>query len=470
MTLRRADGLVLLAAIFVALLSNAPLSVLCIAATGIAIFGLLRGVPGHGVLLIPICFQVLQVTIKPVVAVLSGQELNDLSDYGTDLESAFFFSLAAISLMVFGVRIACMGHGQQRSRQGAAGVTDWPMRGTVALALVLIVAGNACLLLASGLGGLYQLALAIANVKYAGLFLLAHHALRFRRHGLLLAGIVAFEILIGMTGYFGQFRLALVSLAAAAWFSGGFSSLRQAAAFSLLAAMGVALAVFWSAVKSDYRAFLNHGVGDQVVLRAPEERLDYLWQAGKSLDRLQYQKSIEELIGRLSYIDLLSATMESVPDGLPHESGARLMGAVRHIFMPRLFFPEKPPLESDSRVTTYYTGIEIAGEHTSVSLGYLAELYIDFGLLGALALMAVLGLVYGWVFRKLVTYPRLPQSFNTSLLLLITLPLALFETALVKVVGAVATGGVAVVLLQRVIVLLFPVSSPLMRGRLGAAR
>ena len=65
---------------------------------------------------------------------------------------------------------------------------------------------------------------------------------------------------------------------------------------------------------------------------------------------------------------------------MPHENGALWLDAITRPFMPRLFFPSKTAI-NDSERTNYYTGLAVAGaeEGTSISLGYVAESYIDFG-------------------------------------------------------------------------------------------
>ena len=74
--------------------------------------------------------------------------------------------------------------------------------------------------------------------------------------------------------------------------------------------------------------------------------------------------------------------MRNVPNDLPFQDGAHIGATVIHVLQPRLFFPDKPPLLSDTDVVEKYTGLHFGDSSSagiSVSLGYLAELYIDFG-------------------------------------------------------------------------------------------
>ena len=93
-----------------------------------------------------------------------------------------------------------------------------------------------------------------------------------------------------------------------------------------------------------------------------------------------FGNATQGMLDRLSYVDFFAVVLETVPSQLPHENGALWLDAITRPFMPRLFFPSKTVID-DSERTNYYTGLGVAGaeEGTSISLGYVAESYIDFG-------------------------------------------------------------------------------------------
>jgi hypothetical protein len=219
----------------------------------------------------------------------------------------------------------------------------------------------------------------------------------------------------------------------------------------------VLLGVFWSAVKKDYRNFLNLGTGGQVVLQPVDERLAFLVNKAAEFDGRQFAYGVELLLGRLSYIDFLAATMEQVPKALPHEGGALLGAAVWHVLTPRILFPEKPELPSDTLMTAYYTGVAEAvwaDETTSISIGYMGELYIDFGVGGALLAVFLMGLAYGKCYRVIRDDPRTPSFVNYGLCMMVALAFSTFGTALIKLVGSLLMVMIAAFALQR---LLWPV-------------
>ena len=77
-----------------------------------------------------------------------------------------------------------------------------------------------------------------------------------------------------------------------------------------------------------------------------------------------------------------SLAIARVPSVLPHTNGAILNTALTHIVTPRVFFPDKPDLMSDSDKVRKYSNMRVAGResNTSIAFGYAAEAYIDFGI------------------------------------------------------------------------------------------
>ena len=301
-------------------------------------------------------------------------------------------------------------------------------------------------------GSARQIALALGKIKWAGLFILAYSTLQLRKGLPWLAGIVLIEIMLGMSGFFADFRLVLIVLLGAALATYGTLRARGAFAFVVGAALTLLLAVFWTSIKKDYRAFLNQDTGAQVVLQPLEERLAYLANEAAEFGSREFTYGFQHLLARLSYIDFLAATMERVPQAIPYEGGARLGEAVLHVLTPRVLFPDKPELPSDTQVTAYYTGVVTAvwaDVNTSISIGYLGELYIDFGIGGALLAVFLMGLASGRCYRVLRDHPGAPAFINQGLCMMLALPLATFETALIKLFGSFVMVLAAALLLQR---------------------
>jgi hypothetical protein len=107
-----------------------------------------------------------------------------------------------------------------------------------------------------------------------------------------------------------------------------------------------------------------------------------------------------------------------VPSILPHTNGAILADALTHIVTPRVFFPDKPELMSDSEKVRKYSNMRVAGREsgTTIAFGYSAEAYIDFGIplmfLPVFAFGVFLGAMYA-LFRSIIWHRELFVAFGT---------------------------------------------------------
>lgn len=432
--------------------SPSPLAVL---ASGIASICLVISLwrPGElPVLLLPLYVQFSAVALKPITTAFTNTPLEDLADFDANLVPAALFGLAGLAALAFGLRI---GAGNARVLANDATIEGWSFGRILGVTLIAILIGHALDLVAERAGGARQIVLASSGIKWVGLFALAYSALRMRRGLRWLVLIVAIELVLGMSGFFSEFRVVLFVLLAAAiaaaqwpWQPGPIITIAVGAVLAL------SLAVFWSAVKAPYRDFLNQGTGAQVVLQPLDERLAFLVDEAIKFDGRQFALGYELLLARVSYIDFLATTMERVPEALPHEDGALLGAAVLHVLTPRILFPDKPELPSDTLLTAHYTGLENAiraDANTSISIGYLGELYIDFGVSGALVAVFLMGLACGRGYRAIRDYPRTPMLFNYGLCMMVALALSSFETSLIKVVGSFAMVLASALVLQRLI-------------------
>lgn len=122
---------------------------------------------------------------------------------------------------------------------------------------------------------------------------------------------------------------------------------------------------------------------------------------------------------------------------LPHENGAILGAALRHLVTPRFFFPEKAVLTSDSEMVRKYSGLWVAGEEegTSIAFGYAAESYVDFGLPWMFAPILVYGFVMGMAYASLLRFILHRELAVALVTVVFWLSLFLFERSWVKMLG-----------------------------------
>jgi hypothetical protein len=296
-----------------------------------------------------------------------------------------------------------------------------------------------------------QVALALANMRWVAFFALAYVCLlkMQRLHLLLIA--VAIEFALGMGGYFADFKTVFFVGIIAFVAAGRRLTVSQVAVVSGLAFMLFMISLVWTAVKIDYRDYLSGGQSAQIVTRGYGERTAKLLEMVSELTEEDMSEAVTTMVERISYVDFFAVVTSTVPRRINYENGALWGGALQHIFMPRLFFPDKPPLPNDSERTNYYTGLYMAGEAqgTSVSMGYVAESYIDFGKYGMFAPILALGVLLGRLYRFFLTRQNIPIFIGYGLAVTVLLEAYKFETASVKFLGAIVTAFLVAYVLQR---------------------
>src|SRR3954467_2301169 len=113
------------------------------------------------------------------------------------------------------------------------------------------------------------------------------------------------------------------------------------------------------------------------------------------------------------------------------------MAALTHVTMPRVFFPNKPDLMSDSEMVRKYSNVNVAGadQGTSIAFGYAAEMYIDFGVpmmfVPIFGFGWLMGVAYGW-FERTIRHRELSVAVLT---VIFWLSLYLFERSSANIIG-----------------------------------
>ncbi|MGQ0456055.1 MAG: hypothetical protein ACT4OU_03215 [Hyphomicrobium sp.] len=436
-------------------------TVLVILAFGVlALVVVLLRRPGEPpVFMFAVSFQWLQVSTKLLNATYLGVGMGDLAG-AQEIEQALVYSLAGLVALSLGFKLAV-----SRSKFDVGQATAQFAQMPVIQAFYLYVAGSVVatflLLLRNVTPGLAQPLLAAAEIKWVVFFVFACAALRQHQHLWLLAAVVAFEIVIGLSGYFSEFKEVLfVGFVAALTVQRKYSG-RAICVLALLAAVGISLAVVWTTVKPAYREYLNEGTGRQIVDRDVDERLETLGTIVASQDADTLARGAQALVDRLGYIDYFSYAIRFVPTFEPHANGAMWGAALSHILMPRILFPDKEALPNDSLVTMRYTGVRVHGVNTSVSIGYMGETYIDFGVPGMFVPIFLLGGVYGLMYANILR-TGLPSVFAFPAAVVTLLGAYSFETALPKIVGSIIMTFIVMRLLLKFV---FPVAEDYAFGR-----
>ena len=395
-----------------------------------------RGEPP--ILLLVVLFQFAQVSTRVFEADAKGVAIAELSRTAApSLERAIWLSLGALLIIAIGMRV-----GAGRRREHAASTIQAEIAGLSSIRvfmtyLVLAALGQVLAFVTWIYLPLSQVFIALAGLKIIPFFILACLVLTHRRGYRMLAIALGLEVVLGFGGYFSEFKTAFFVLIFAASAARVRLSYRQMTAAGAMGAALLSLALLWTAVKSEYRVYLNQGTHSQAVLVPWMDRIRHIGSAVQHAGISDLAAAVQPSIDRLSYVDFFAATLQYVPGSVPHTDGSIWSGAVRHTLMPRLLFPNKPVLTSDSWITRRFTGLQVAGsdEGTSIGIGYVAESYVDFGTTAMWYPLFGLAMVWGWMYRKLLRWARY-RVIAYGVAMICLLPAMLFETATAKQLGS----------------------------------
>jgi hypothetical protein len=419
-------------------LGNAFLVLISLVALAILWFGALSS-PFRVVMATCLSFQWLQATGTVWIAGLSGTDLSvpqtvfigrddQPFQIPTMVESAIVVALAAIVMVALGARLL----GPRLAPLSPSVAEFSPSRllvGYLALLLVSMVAGPF-----SG-GGFAQPLIVLGSLRLAFALLLLFFWI-VRRQGLIpLLVVVIVEIVVGFTGFFSGFKNIFIVLGIGLLMIRREHWARVAPALFVSLTALVVLGTVWTAVKDPYRAILSQNSGGQNITIGVTQRLQALVELIGSLEARDLADGVINLALRVSYVEYLAEVIDYVPDALPHERGELWGEAISHVLTPRILFPEKKMLRSDSERTMLYTGQVLASddEGTSISIGYVGDSYIDFGFPGALAIPFMLGLLYALIARHILAASQAGDTtVGLAVLVVIMFPVQQFEIGSIK--------------------------------------
>jgi hypothetical protein len=251
-----------------------------------------------------------------------------------------------------------------------------------------------------------------------------------------LTPLLGFEMLLGFTGFFAGFREPLMLFALALFERFEARRLRHWVAVGIAGLAAFLAGLLWMSIRTPYRSDFQL---DSFATSRSERfgRISSLsreWLSSKP-EELLYD--LDALVDRLWAVYYPALAVARVPEVLPHENGRILLGAVQHIFTPRVLFPSKARLPSDSEMVRKYSGKWVAGEEegASIAFGYAAESYVDFGVPLMFLPVFVWGLILGNIFRKLrhwILHRELAVGLTT---VVVWMSLYIFERSWIKNLG-----------------------------------
>lgn len=400
-----------------------------------AIWRFLPAEEGPPVLAMALTFQWMQASLGIFYHGLTGRSMEAIEK--SDYRTMVLISLGAVAALLLGLALSLRW--RRRPLEGARPTRTFSDRNLFGLYLAFLIGLGLLQTVAWRIPGMTQGILALGFLRLVVLYLLFRRLSMPRMRWTFLLPLLLFEVGLGFTGYFASFRepLVLLVLILIERFDG--RKLRHWLLLGSSLTAVILTGVLWLGIRTSYRKDFEI----EAFASSRSARLERVvdlsrgWLSSGS----QSWENLDVFVDRIWAIYYPALAVARVPDVLPHEEGRILWGAVRHILTPRLFFPNKPPLISDSEMVRKYSGVWVAGadEGTSIAFGYVAESYIDFGLPWMFVPMVVFGALMGLAYRRLlrlIWYRELAVGLVT---VIFWLSLYLFERSWIKTIGLSVT-------------------------------
>jgi hypothetical protein len=368
-----------------------------------------------GLLVLPIAmaFQWMQGTVGLLYLGFLGRSVKTAND--TDYRPMVLIALGCNLALAAGIHFGLKLRRNTETRDRPESAFSFGQ--IVAGYLLTVGFEGSILLIAPMYPTIRQILVTIDFARLGVLYLLLRRLTSPRIRGELIALVVAWEVVLGITGFFAGFREPLVLSALAFLEVFDRRNKRHVAALVALGVASAVLAIVWMGIRSQYRR--EYLEVDQFsasrstrVDRVRDLSGDFL----SNTDNLW--ATADAVVDRMWAVGYPAMALKRVPSVLPHTDGAIVRAALVHIVTPRVFFPDKAELPSDSEEVRKYAGLFVAGReaNTSIAFGYAIESYIDFGLPWMFLPVLLYGLFVGFcyaLFRQLIWHRDLSVAFLT---------------------------------------------------------
>ena len=386
---------------------------------------------GHlPIILVCLIFQWIQSITKIFQATLQNKSVNEFA--GSAFASkAIFLSITAVVIVSIGFHVMIRNTDRYRSIFDDQNV--YQEKKLFKLFLFLFFFSQLLLAISSFLpASLGQIILSLSYAQWVGYGILFIGTLKQKGNIKFLVIAFIMEMAINLFGYFSSFREVILYTAILCL------PFLKRLNFAFLLVYSITFYIIfqffigWTGIKNDFRSNLNSSADLTYTQRASS-----FYELYSNFD--DFEEAQEDGLDRLAYTDMLMYSLETVPNSKAHENGKLWLGAIQHIIMPRFLFPNKKIL-NDSEKANLYTGKEWAGaeEGTSISIGYIAESYVDFGSVIMFLPLFFIGLGVGFIYKK-INHLKTSSIITFSLLAtaLFFTKLSLLETSGDKLIGAI---------------------------------
>jgi hypothetical protein len=348
-------------------------------------------------------WQWAQAFSRILMSMLDGETLAT-GPFGVNVERAYWYTLAGVIVMALAFRLS-LSKLRPPKPQALAAHLEWRPQDLALLYGVGLLVGVVAHYMAGRAGSLDQPLEALGQIKVVALFMLFANVVSTGRGTKFLVVALLFEVVSGFTGLFGDFRAVFIYLMVAALAARIRWTGTMAVGAAVWAVILTVLGLFWTAVKTDYREIATASSDSQQVKAGLSTRLGYIGGRAASLNEINWNDATYALVKRFAYIDIFGnviSVQEVSPEG---QTMRQWQDAIEHITKPRFLFPDKPALSDIEVYFRLARGDESESIRwgTSISVGYMAENFVDLGFPGMLVGVFVMGLLLGLVCRYVMT-------------------------------------------------------------------
>ena len=372
---------------------------------------------GDGLFVLPMClsFQWMQGSLGVMYYAITGRMLPAI--ISSDYRPMVLISFGCVLALAAGIRLGLILKKAPDPNEVRPGIAFsigllWGVYG------VTVVAEGALQTLAPDYPSLRQILVTFESARLGVLFLILRRLCSFPPQFGLIALVVTLEIVLGITGFFAGFREPIVLAVLAVLEIFDRKKAQHWFALVVAAVAIMSLGVLWMGIRGEYRAQYVQVDQFATTRGARVNRVEDLATNFIKNDAENIYNTTDALVDRMWTIYYPALALSRVPSILPYTDGAILGAALTHIVTPRIFFPNKGELPSDSDEVRKYSGVQVAGRevNTSIAFGYAAEAYIDFGIPLMFAPVFAFGIFAGFAyasFRSMIWHRELFVAFAT---------------------------------------------------------
>lgn len=397
-----------------------------------AIFSLLCISTWINVFSIAFLYQWVQVCIKILYGTFTLTDVHDLTQFPDQIILAYLLSCLALICLSVGMHFP-LSRMKIDMQALNTDISRFNTRKVLIFYIVLSLFMSIGAYIFSMVPGLFQVYVVLSDFKWVCFFLLFVLCYKTNKYKTILWLIIIYEFLNGFLSFFADWK-SVVFYFIIAWLAVQKITFKQLAFFGIFSLGILYVGILWTGVKGEHRTYISQGQAQSVMVSKEDAMTNFIRLVSDfSLENSKETQTA--FLNRLSYIDYFSSCLSYVPVKMPHENGGLTMNAFKHVFLPRLFFPDKAVIDESTHLTKY-TGVFYSNIDMGVSfgLGYVPDFYIDYGYIFMFPILILFGYFIGNIFLDIYNHAG-SILWGISMMAISFSLLFRFENSMIKLFG-----------------------------------